>query len=64
MKEHDSYTALGLKALKRAAAKVSENARKNNYRIPIWKNGRIEYEIPAISTEQARENEELASDSN
>ena len=50
--------------MKRAAAKVSENARKNNYRIPIWKNGQIEYEIPAISTEQARENEELASDSN
>jgi len=64
MREHNSYTALGLKALERAAAKVSENARKNNYRIPIWKNGRIVYEIPAISAEQARENEEAASDSN
>ena len=64
MKEHNSYTVLGLKALERAAAKVSENARKNNYRIPIWKNGRIEYEIPAINTEQARENEGVALDSN
>lgn len=52
MKEHNRYTALGLKALERAATKVSENARKNNYKIPIWKNGRIEYEIPAIGTEQ------------
>ncbi len=52
MKEHNKYALLGLKALKRATAKVAENARKNDYKIPIWKNGRIEYEIPAISTEQ------------
>ena len=54
MKEHNRYTVLGLKALERAAAKVSENARKNNYKIPIWRNGRIEYEIPSIGTEQTR----------
>ncbi len=53
MKEHKKYAVLGLRALRRASAKVAENARKNNYRIPIWKNGRIEYEIPEISTEQA-----------
>ena len=53
MKKHNKYALLGLKALERASAKVAENARKNNYKIPIWKNGRIEYEIPAISTEQA-----------
>ena len=47
----NKYTLLGLKALQRAAAKVAENARKNNYKIPIWKNGRIEYEIPQIITE-------------
>jgi len=51
MKKHNKYALLGLKALKRAAAKVSENARKNNYKIPVWKNGRIEYEIPGIITE-------------
>ncbi len=55
MKEHKKYAVLGLRALKRASAKVAENARKNNYKIPIWKNGRIEYEIPAISTEQTSE---------
>ena len=53
MKEHKKYAVLGLRALRRASAKVAENARKNNYRIPIWENGRIEYEIPEISTEQA-----------
>ncbi len=53
MKEHNKYAVLGLRALQRASAKVAENARKNNYRVPIWKNGRIEYEIPEIGTEQA-----------
>ena len=51
MEKHNKYTLLGFKALQRAAAKVAENARKNNYKIPIWKNGRIEYEIPQIITE-------------
>jgi hypothetical protein len=52
MKRHNKYALLGLKALERAAAKVAENARKNGYKIPVWKNGRIEYEIPGIITEQ------------
>ena len=50
MKKHNKYAVLGLKALKRAAAKVAENARKNKYKIPVWKNGRIEYEIPGKIT--------------
>jgi len=41
--------------LQRAARKVAENARKNNLRIPIWKNGRIEYIVPEINTEQVAE---------
>ena len=53
MKKHNKYSMLGLKALQRAAAKVAEDAKKNNYKIPVWKNGRIEYEIPGIVTEQA-----------
>ena len=52
MKKHNKYALLGLKALERAAAKVAENARINNYKIPVWKNGRIVYEIPGIVTEQ------------
>ena len=54
MKKHNKYALLGLKALERAAAKVAENARKNKYKIPVWKNGHIEYEIPEIITEQKR----------
>ncbi|MBC2696173.1 MAG: hypothetical protein HF982_13050 [Desulfobacteraceae bacterium] len=51
MKKHNKYALQGLKALKRAAAKVAKNARKNKYKIPVWKNGRIEYEIPEVITE-------------
>ncbi len=46
------YVVIGLKALKRAAIKVADDARKNNYKIPIWRNGRIEHVIPEILTEQ------------
>ena len=53
MKEHNIYTELGLKALQRAAAKVAENARKNNFKIPIWENGRIEYLMPDVNTEKS-----------
>ena len=55
MKKHNRYTILGLKALQRAAKKVAENAGKNNLKIPIWKNGRIEYIVPEINTEQVAE---------
>ncbi len=53
MKEHNKYSQIGLKALRRAAAKVAADARKNNYKIPIWKNGRIEYKIPNKITGQS-----------
>lgn len=48
----NKYTTIGFKALQRAAAKVAEDARKNNYKIPIWKDGRIEYKIPEVPPEQ------------
>ena len=53
MKKHHKYALLALKAMERAAAKVAEDARKNKYKIPVWKNGRIEYEIPGVVTEQS-----------
>ena len=56
--KHNKYTLLGFKALERAAAKVAENARKNKYKIPVWKNGRIEYEIPGIITEQGAQSDQ------
>jgi hypothetical protein len=46
MKKTTNYAELGLKALKRAAEKVAEDARQKNMKIPVWKNGRIEYIIP------------------
>jgi hypothetical protein len=52
MKGHNIYTVLGFKALKRAAIKAAENARKNNLKIPIWKNGKVEYLAPWISAKQ------------
>lgn len=52
MKRHNKYALLGLRALQRAAKKVAENARENNFKIPVWKNGRIEHEVPGIITEQ------------
>jgi hypothetical protein len=53
MKKHNKYALLALKAMERAAAKVAEDARKNKYKIPVWKNGRIEYEIPGVVSEQS-----------
>lgn len=52
MRKHNKDTLIAFKALKRAAAKVAEDARKNNYKIPIWRDGRIEYEIPEVTSEQ------------
>lgn len=52
MKKHNKYALLALKAMERAAARVAEDARKNKYKIPVWRNGRIEYEIPGLVTEQ------------
>lgn len=51
-KQHNKYAIIGLKALQRVAEKIADDAKRNNYKIPIWKNGRIEHEIPEIITEQ------------
>lgn len=52
MEKCNKYAVMGLKALRRAAVKVAEDARKNNYKIPIWRNGHIEYIFPEIETER------------
>ena len=51
MIKHNKYTVMGFKALQRAAAKVAEDARNNDYKIPVWRNGRIVYIIPGEATE-------------
>ncbi len=52
MKKANKYAIIGLKALQRAAQKVADDARRNNYKIPIWINGRIVHKIPGMITEQ------------
>ena len=51
MEDQNNHATIALKALQRAAAKVAEHARKNNYKIPVWRNGKIEYRVPEITTE-------------
>ena len=48
MKKYNKYSTLGLKALQRAAVKVAKEAQKNNYKIPVWQNGKIEFVVPEI----------------
>ena len=52
MEKHPDYAALGLKALRRAAAKVAEDANRKNYKIPYWENGQIVYKIPPLPVDQ------------
>jgi len=54
MKSNNQNALLALQAMKRAVAKVYEHARKNNYKLPVWKNGRVEYIMPG---EEESENE-------
>jgi len=48
----EDYTIMGLIALKRASRKVLEKAYYDNLRVPIWRNGKIEYISKEINTEQ------------
>jgi len=50
--EFEDYAILGLKALKRAAFRAIAEAKKRNLKVPIWKDGKIEYISPEIDTEQ------------
>ena len=49
----EDYAVMGLKALKRASRKALERAYHNNLRVPIWRNGKIEYIALEINTEQS-----------
>ncbi len=51
MENQNNHATNALKALRRAAAKVADDARKNNYKLPIWINGKIEYKVPEVFTE-------------
>lgn len=53
MNTHSRYAIIGLTALRRAVAHIAEEARRSNFKVPIWRNGRIEYGIPEVEPEQA-----------
>ena len=48
--ESDYYTRIAMQAARRAARQVIEQAHKDNSPIPIWKNGRVEYCIPELES--------------
>ena len=50
--DYGNYAESGLKALRRAVKKAVETARKNNLKIPIWKNGGLEYIFPEDDTRE------------
>lgn len=43
---------LGYAALCRAAFEVAEKAKKENRKLPMWKNGKVIYDFPAITPQQ------------
>ncbi len=40
------YIEIAERAAKRAALKVAEKARQENRPLPVWRNGRVEFEVP------------------
>jgi hypothetical protein len=61
MQKQNKYAIIGFKALRRAAEKVAMDAKKNNYKIPIWKNGHIEYKIPEITADKSERSDARSS---
>ena len=53
-KQNQDYATMGLKALSRAAQKAIAEAKRKNLKIPIWKDGKIEYINPEINTESGK----------
>ena len=52
VEQKQDYATLGLKALNRAVQNAIAEAKRKNLKIPIWKEGKIEYINPKIITEQ------------
>ncbi len=56
MENKQFYIDAAKRAAHNAAAKVIQRARKNNQKLPVWKNSQIVFEIPdelpSLSTEQ------------
>ena len=57
MKSQTKYGAIGLAALKRAVSDIAEEARRNGFKVPMWKDGRIVYGIPGVESEEEYSND-------
>ena len=55
MAQQKDYATMALKALRRAAHKAIVEAKKRGLKIPVWKNGKIEYINPEIETKHTYE---------
>ncbi|MFT4927154.1 MAG: hypothetical protein ACI8WB_003260 [Phenylobacterium sp.] len=49
MNDKEHYVEIAMKAVKRAAHKVAEKAHQENRPLPIWRDGRIVFEVPSVS---------------
>ena len=54
MVKYNEHTEMGFRALKRAAIKAYEEAKKNNLKVPIWKNNRVEYIDPSVELDDSK----------
>jgi hypothetical protein len=52
MTKGEYYARLAYPALCRAALAVAEKARRENRKLPFWRDGRVVYEIPTITREK------------
>ena len=48
MTDKNDYAEMGLRSSKHAVKIVYRDARKNNIKIPIWQNGKVEYIEPTL----------------
>jgi len=48
MNDKEHYVEIAMKAVKRAAHKVAEKAQQENRPLPVWRDGRIEFEVPCV----------------
>jgi hypothetical protein len=48
----EDYAESGITALKRAASRAMAEAKRRNLKVPIWKDGTVEYISPETDTGQ------------
>nr|VFK42928.1 MAG: hypothetical protein BECKTC1821D_GA0114238_101427 [Candidatus Kentron sp. TC]VFK42938.1 MAG: hypothetical protein BECKTC1821E_GA0114239_102221 [Candidatus Kentron sp. TC]VFK57278.1 MAG: hypothetical protein BECKTC1821F_GA0114240_101628 [Candidatus Kentron sp. TC] len=59
MKDSKYYAEIGMRAARRAARKVVEQAHRDNKPMPVWNGERVEYIIPPLPDQEDRPLEPL-----